>query len=105
MEAPDPLDHHRQYKYLAAYDIRDDKRLQKMFQRLKDFGQPIQKSVFECLLTGPQVEQLWATVHATIDERVDWVVLFRLSQPYDQAIRHIGFYDPELPLRDDIVFI
>jgi CRISPR-associated protein Cas2 len=100
-----PLNHHRQHKYLAAYDIRDDRRLQQMHKRLKDFGQPIQKSVFECLLTGAQVDQLWECIRDTIDDRVDWVVLFRLCQPFDMAVRHIGFYDPELPMRDDIVFI
>jgi len=99
------LTHFYEHKYLVAYDIRKSKRLQRMFKRLKDFGMPIQKSVFECLLSGKQVEDMWKMVQYTIDDTEDWVVLFRLNQPHNEAIRHIGYYDPQHLHKDDVIFI
>ncbi len=37
--------------YLVTYDIRDDKRLRKVFKAMRDFGDHLQYSVFECQFT------------------------------------------------------
>ena len=37
--------------YLVCYDIRDDKRLRKVFQTMRDYGDHLQYSVFECQMT------------------------------------------------------
>lgn len=34
--------------YLVTYDIRDDKRLRKVFRTMRDYGDHLQYSVFEC---------------------------------------------------------
>ena len=105
---PDPaprLIHFEQYKYLVCYDVRDDGRLQRIFKRMKDFGKPVQKSVFECLLKGRDVEAMWEVVLNTIEIKEDWVALFRLSKPFDEAIRHVGVYDPQHLHSDDVLFI
>lgn len=34
--------------YLVCYDIADDKRLRKVFKTMRDFGDHLQFSVFEC---------------------------------------------------------
>ncbi len=91
-------------KHLIAYDVRDGRRLCRLHKRLKDYGVPVQLSVFECLLTPPQVDELWAAVHGIIDVAVDWVVLYRLHRPWDEAVRHVGCYDPALLDADDIIF-
>ena len=36
--------------YLVTYDIRDDKRLRKVFKTLRNWGDHLQYSVFECQL-------------------------------------------------------
>ena len=37
--------------FLVCYDICDDKRLRKVFQTMRDFGDHLQYSVFECQFT------------------------------------------------------
>jgi CRISPR-associated protein Cas2 len=37
--------------YLVCYDIRNDKRLRKVFKAMRDFGDHLQYSIFECQLT------------------------------------------------------
>ncbi|TVR12856.1 MAG: CRISPR-associated endonuclease Cas2 [Planctomycetota bacterium] len=99
------FDHSTRHTYLVAYDIRESRRLQQIHKRLKDWGEPVQYSVFECLLTGSEVEGMWSMVEETIDPRVDWVVLYRLSRPYNEAVRNIGVYDPLHIHADTIIFI
>jgi CRISPR-associated protein Cas2 len=38
--------------YLVCYDIRDDKRLRKVYKTMRDFGDHLQYSVFECQLSA-----------------------------------------------------
>jgi CRISPR-associated protein Cas2 len=37
--------------YLVCYDIRDEKRLRKVFKAMRDFGDHLQYSIFECQFT------------------------------------------------------
>ena len=37
--------------YLVCYDIADDKRLRKVFKTMRDFGDHLQYSIFECQFT------------------------------------------------------
>lgn len=100
-----PLDHTDRYKYLLAYDVRDPRRLARTHKTMKDWGLPVQYSVFELLLTGAEVETMWDQVGAEIDPTVDWVVLYRLTRPFNQAVRNIGVYDPGHLDTDTIIFI
>ena len=34
--------------FLVCYDIRDDKRLRRVFRTMRDFGDHLQYSIFEC---------------------------------------------------------
>ena len=103
--APRRLTHDERHKYLVTYDVRESKRLTRLHKRLKDWGTPVQFSVFEAILSGPETERMWDMVRRTIDETSDWVALYRLSRPFDEAVRHIGSYDPNLPANDLVIFI
>ena len=37
--------------YLVCYDIHDDKRLRRVYKAMRDFGDHLQYSVFECQFT------------------------------------------------------
>lgn len=105
-DQPTPvLDHVDRYKYLIAYDIRDARRLNRTHKTLKGWGMPVQYSIFELLLTGTEVERMWVAVREEIDESEDWVVLYRLTKPFNEAVRHIGVYDPGHLDTDTIIFI
>ncbi len=44
--------------YLVAYDIRDDRRLQRAAKRLMGYGSRIQYSIFRCRLSDRQLEKM-----------------------------------------------
>jgi CRISPR-associated endonuclease Cas2 len=52
--------------YLVCYDICDDKRLRKVFQTMRNYGDHLQYSVFECQLTP----WIW------LDAEANWAPLF-----------------------------
>jgi CRISPR-associated protein Cas2 len=41
-------------RYIVAYDIRNDKRLRAVHKAMKQFGYPLQYSVFVCDLSGSE---------------------------------------------------
>ena len=51
---------------VVSYDIVDDKRRTKVHKTLKNFGTPVQYSVFECQLDSPALERLKNPLNAVI---------------------------------------
>jgi CRISPR-associated protein Cas2 len=51
---------------VVTYDIADDKLRTRLHKTLKRFGEPVQYSVFECLLTPEQMTLLRAAIVATV---------------------------------------
>lgn len=66
--------------YIAAYDIRHNRRLRRALNVLKGYATGGQKSVFECFLTEVERQQLLDQVHEVVDESEDHFVLLRLEQ-------------------------
>lgn len=46
--------------WLVAYDIRDDRRRNRLHRTLKGYGEALQKSVFLCRLTAAKVRRMQA---------------------------------------------
>lgn len=61
---------HRKLR-IAAYDIREPKRLQQALQVLKGYSSGGQKSVFECHLTLADYGELMRDMEDVIDAEVD----------------------------------
>ncbi len=59
--------------YIVAYDIVEDNRRNRVANILSDFGDRIQKSVFECILDDGQFEKMMEEISKEIDERADSV--------------------------------
>ena len=72
--------HSHATRWLLAYDIRDPKRLQRVWRCLRQEGVRLQYSVY--LLAGSRghIEQLLAQLQPLIDERVDDVRVYPLSE-------------------------
>jgi CRISPR-associated protein Cas2 len=68
---------HKQFM-LVVYDISHDKRRTKLHNRLKDFGTPVQYSVFECLLDEAELERMKRAVAKVIKPRLDRVRYYPL---------------------------
>lgn len=62
-------------RYLVSYDVRDPKRLRKVFKRMKGYGEHAQLSVFICDLTPSGLLLLRADLEAIIHEREDSVLI------------------------------
>jgi CRISPR-associated protein Cas2 len=65
--------------YLICYDICDEKRLRKVFQIMRGFGDHLQYSVFECQLTASDLARCRAALAATIHHREDQLLFVNLG--------------------------
>ncbi len=85
---------------LVSYDIPDDRRRTKVAHALKDFGQRVQYSVFECLLAEDQMAHLSARIEKLTDPAEDSVRTYRLCADCVKRIEIRGLgkvsEDPEV---------
>jgi CRISPR-associated protein Cas2 len=65
--------------YLVCYDISDDKRLRKVFQIMRGYGDHLQYSVFECQLRAVDLVQLRAELSGVIHHDQDQVLFVDLG--------------------------
>src|SRR5262249_20089391 len=65
--------------YLICYDICDDKRLRKVFQTMRNYGDHLQYSVFECQLTATDLAQCRSALAAIIHHDEDQVLFVSLG--------------------------
>jgi len=76
--------------YTISYDIRDDRRRNKIHKLLKDFGNPVQFSVFEANLDADQFERLLDRVGKILDEEQDSLRVYPLCAGCREKIEIIG---------------
>ncbi len=76
--------------YLVSYDIPDDKRRTKLSKTLKDFGDRVQYSVFECILEKSLVEKMIHRIEDIIVEKEDSVRIYTMCANCDKVVRVIG---------------
>lgn len=91
---------------IVAYDVRTDeakgrKRLRRVAQVCKDFGQRVQKSVFECQVDDMKFEELRRRLLREINDEEDNLRLYRLTEPREQHVETYGlsrtvFFDEPL---------
>jgi len=67
-------------KYLICYDICHPKRLRKVHRCIRDWGMPIQYSVFEVTVYAQQLEKLLNDLKAMIDNTEDKINVYQLGQ-------------------------
>jgi len=65
--------------YLACYAICDDKRLRKVFQAMRSYGDHLQYSVFECQFTAMDLARCRAELSRIIDHKEDQVLFVNLG--------------------------
>lgn len=65
--------------YLVCYDICDDKRLRKVFQEMRKWGDHLQYSVFECQLRETDVVRLRTALSKIIHHTEDQVLFVNLG--------------------------
>ena len=80
---------------LVAYDVstttpEGERRLRRVAQVCVNFGQRVQKSVFECAVTEMQYEVLKRELLALIDVQVDSLRFYRLATPKERFCECFG---------------
>jgi CRISPR-associated protein Cas2 len=65
--------------YLVCYDICDEKRLRKVFQAMRGYGDHLQYSVFECQLTAMDLARCRAELGEIINHSEDQVLFVNLG--------------------------
>ena len=92
---------------LVTYDVATEKddgkrRLRKVAQVCKNFGQRVQKSVFECLVDQVQYEELVRKLVKCIDTQEDNLRIYRLREPKEQFCQHFGV-NPSIKFDDPLL--
>src|SRR6202035_1823199 len=76
---PQRQDEVMRISYLICYDICDDKRLRKVFQTMRGYGDHLQFSIFECQLTASDLARCRADLSAIINHKEDQVLFVNLG--------------------------
>jgi CRISPR-associated protein Cas2 len=91
---------------LITYDVKTEseegqKRLRRVAKICEDYGQRVQKSVFECLVDPDQLVKLRAQLLKEIKVEEDSLRFYFLGKNWRVRVEHLGVqtaYDPEGPL-------
>lgn len=78
-------------RYLVAYDVRDPRRLRRVHQVAKDYGYPLQYSLFCCDLTKVELLSLKGDLLAEANLREDSIAIFDLGQPTGRGVECIEY--------------
>lgn len=86
------------HSYLVTYDIADEKRLRKVFKTMRNYGDHLQYSVFECQLTQTDLARCRRDLAAIIHHDQDQVLFVSLGPAEgrgDRVITALGLpYTP-----------
>lgn len=92
--------------YIVAYDICDDRRWRKVFSTMRNYGDHLQLSVFECQLTPLDLVHLRSQLDAVINHQQDQVLFILLGPSTgrgDRVITALG--KPYAPLDAPCVIV
>jgi CRISPR-associated protein Cas2 len=87
-------------RYLLAYDIRHPRRLRRVHEVAKSYGEPLQYSVFVCDLTRVELIHLKADLLSELNVREDSVGIFDLGPPFGRGLQCVEFIGTRKPLPD-----
>lgn len=84
---------------LITYDVDTttyggQKRLHKVAKTCVNFGQRVQKSVFECILEPHQYAELKSKLNNLIDTDKDSIRFYNLGSNWKNRVEHIGAKEP-----------
>ncbi|MGQ4808071.1 CRISPR-associated endoribonuclease Cas2 [Candidatus Entotheonellaceae bacterium PAL068K] len=83
--------------YIVAYDISDPKRLRRVHRTMRGYGEPLQYSVFRCILSPSERILLLEALTPIIHHREDQVMLINLGPSDGRARLNIETLGRTLP--------
>jgi len=75
---------------VVAYDVTDDRRRARLHRKLKNFGNPVQFSVFECILSPKDLRRMKKTVERVIKKDEDLIRYYPLCEACRRRIQAIN---------------
>jgi len=92
---------------LVAYDVstetaEGERRLRRVAKVCEAYGQRVQKSVFECVLSAADLERLKHRLTGVIDPKEDSLRIYRLLEPRERYVQVMG-RRPTYDLHDPLV--
>lgn len=80
---------------VVTYDVSTEtaagrRRLRRVAQACKDYGQRVQKSVFECDVNEMQYESLKKKLLKSINGNEDGLRFYRMQEPRDKYVEEFG---------------
>jgi CRISPR-associated protein Cas2 len=78
--------------FLISYDVADDKRRDRIYNTLLDFGDHVQYSVFLCELNRMELIALQTMLQTTINNAEDQILILHLGPPpsLETALKTLG---------------
>ncbi len=81
---------------LVAYDVSTEdaagrRRLRRVAQQCTNFGQRVQKSVFECQVNDMEYERMVRALVKIIHKEEDSLRIYRLMEPLEKTVRVFGW--------------
>lgn len=80
---------------LVTYDVNTETRegqarLRKVALICQDYGQRVQKSVFECWVGPVQYEKMKQRLLKVVDQKQDSLRIYRLTEPREKYVEEFG---------------
>jgi len=85
-------------RYLLTYDVRHPRRLRRVHGVAKDYGEPLQYSVFVCDLTRVELVDMKAKLTAEMNQQEDSIGIFDLGPPSGRGLACVEFIGARRPL-------
>lgn len=84
--------------YLVCYDICDQKRLARMHKKLLGFGDPLQYSVFVCLLSKVEKLLMLEKLLEILEEEEDRLLVIYLGPENKNTLKNFELYGIKNPI-------
>lgn len=91
----------KKHFYVVTYDIGDDKRRNKVVKLMESIGTRMNYSVFECMLTDLQYQDMCKRLARVIVKREDWVNIYPLCTECYARINYI----PQIKKKDPVKIV
>lgn len=91
--------------FIVTYDIRDDKRLRKVFKTCKGYGIHLQYSVFECDLTAMERAEFETKLKDVMHQNEDQILFIDLGPVAQRCERTITALGQAYTRIDDPCFV
>ncbi|MFA7481778.1 MAG: CRISPR-associated endonuclease Cas2 [Vulcanimicrobiota bacterium] len=76
--------------YIISYDVVKNSRRNRIAKALVNFGERVQKSVFECVITEKQYYQLKEKLDKQIDRETDSIRYYRICRGCHDSVEVTG---------------